>query len=376
MMDPRKIGQFLMGQWDKTSQPLKERASLLPLGQYEDGSVGMAWPGFMAAPAEAGKRAYDSGMPLSTTDPDAAEAAYRDMAEVALGTMLGGSVASMSAGPRGAALMANGPKRSSVANREVLDFDGGTRITMKDNPSGGRTIDQVYTVPEARGKGQARSALQSVISEADQSGTPLSLTVAPGGVGVDPARLQQFYRTLGFEDRGGGMMSRSAGGKMVQPQGIRAYHGTNREIDYFRPSSDGNVGPGVYLTGSPDEASIYTRANLDSSLPSILPVDVRGRLAPVADYEAAYDAVRAQVGSAAEARRMAADALRSQGFDGVETSVGGVPNYTMYNPGTVYSATTGDLLYANAKSGAALPLAADQEQDPALLEYLKAIGLY
>ena len=92
MMDPRKIGQFLMGEWDKTSQPLEERLSMLPFGKYQDGSVGMAWPGFMAAPAEAGQRAADSGMPLSTTDPEAAEAAYRDMGEVALVTMLGGSV--------------------------------------------------------------------------------------------------------------------------------------------------------------------------------------------------------------------------------------------------------------------------------------------
>lgn len=40
MMDPRKLGQLLLGEWDKTKQPLKERATMLPLGQYEDGSVG------------------------------------------------------------------------------------------------------------------------------------------------------------------------------------------------------------------------------------------------------------------------------------------------------------------------------------------------
>lgn len=36
MMDPRKIGQFLLGEWDKTSQPLKERTSVLPFGLYGD----------------------------------------------------------------------------------------------------------------------------------------------------------------------------------------------------------------------------------------------------------------------------------------------------------------------------------------------------
>jgi hypothetical protein len=39
-------------QWDTTSQPLKERATVLPFGQYEDGSVGLAWPGLLAAPVE------------------------------------------------------------------------------------------------------------------------------------------------------------------------------------------------------------------------------------------------------------------------------------------------------------------------------------
>jgi len=42
MIDPRKLLEVISGEWQKTSQPLKERASILPLGQYEDGSVGMA----------------------------------------------------------------------------------------------------------------------------------------------------------------------------------------------------------------------------------------------------------------------------------------------------------------------------------------------
>jgi hypothetical protein len=50
--DYSSIARALMGEWNKTSQPLKERASVLPLGQYEDGSVGLAWPGLLAAPAE------------------------------------------------------------------------------------------------------------------------------------------------------------------------------------------------------------------------------------------------------------------------------------------------------------------------------------
>jgi hypothetical protein len=47
--DYSSIARALMGEWNKTSQPLKERASVLPLGQYEDGTswglLGLAsWP--------------------------------------------------------------------------------------------------------------------------------------------------------------------------------------------------------------------------------------------------------------------------------------------------------------------------------------------
>lgn len=121
------IGAFASGLrdlWNKTEQPLDERLGMYPLGKYQDGSILPAWPSFATSPVEAGKRAYDSGMPLSTTDPDAAEAAYKDMAEVALGTMLGGSVASMGSGAaRGAVGSAGGKLRLGPVDR--TPFGGG-----------------------------------------------------------------------------------------------------------------------------------------------------------------------------------------------------------------------------------------------------------
>lgn len=68
MIDPRKIGQFLMGEWDKTKQPLKERATMLPLGQYEDGSVGLAWPGLLADPVERSYQAANTPIPAINDD--------------------------------------------------------------------------------------------------------------------------------------------------------------------------------------------------------------------------------------------------------------------------------------------------------------------
>jgi hypothetical protein len=51
--------------------------------------------------------------------------------------------------------------------------------------------------------------------------------------------------------------------------------------------------------------------------------------------------------------------------------------FAALRPGTVYSATTGDLLYANAPTGAVVPIGMEAtDTDPALLEYLRQIGLY
>jgi GNAT superfamily N-acetyltransferase len=96
----------------------------------------------------------------------------------------------------------------NLAGRDVYDFGGGTQVTMKDWPSGGRMVDNVYTDPQARGQGQARQAMEYILAEADQAGTPLKLAVSPGDTATDAQRLQQFYEGLGFDYLGGGYMSR------------------------------------------------------------------------------------------------------------------------------------------------------------------------
>jgi len=101
---------------------IKQRGTLLPIAEYDDGTFGMAWPEMINAPAQAWARAFDSGMPLSTTDPAAAEAAYRDMGEVALGTMLGGSVASMGSGAARGAVGSAGGKLTGASADLPMDL--------------------------------------------------------------------------------------------------------------------------------------------------------------------------------------------------------------------------------------------------------------
>jgi hypothetical protein len=58
------IARRAFEEWDRTKQPLKQRGTILPLGEYEDGSVHPAWPGILAAPVEGlmnfGRYGYDS----------------------------------------------------------------------------------------------------------------------------------------------------------------------------------------------------------------------------------------------------------------------------------------------------------------------------
>lgn len=64
MINALELYRQIRDEWDKTSQPLQERASILPLGQYEDGSVGLAVPGIINQGLEGiqnfGRYGYDS----------------------------------------------------------------------------------------------------------------------------------------------------------------------------------------------------------------------------------------------------------------------------------------------------------------------------
>jgi hypothetical protein len=90
MVNPQDLLAFAKRAYEQHSQPLKERASILPLGQYEDGSVGMAWPGLLAGPAEAWKRMYDTAASSPVMDDDQLGQISRDSFDAAGLAMTGG----------------------------------------------------------------------------------------------------------------------------------------------------------------------------------------------------------------------------------------------------------------------------------------------
>ena len=58
------------------------------------------------------------------------------------------------------------------------------------------------------------------------------------------------------------------------------YHGTYEDFDEFRPSSDGMLGPGVYLTSAPEEASQYAQMIANPLSNRFVSEHKRGSLAP------------------------------------------------------------------------------------------------
>jgi hypothetical protein len=117
MIDPRKLFEIISGEYQKTSQPLKERASVLPLGQYEDGSVGLAWPGLLAAPAEGVANFGSQGF-----GEDAVPYNSRMAFDAAGGAMTGGLGLGLAGGMADNALGSAGAKLTQSASDLPMDL--------------------------------------------------------------------------------------------------------------------------------------------------------------------------------------------------------------------------------------------------------------
>jgi len=165
----------------------------------------------------------------------------------------------------------------------------------------------------------------------------------------------------------------SAGGR------LRAYHGTP-EPGFDRLKQDSFFSP------MPDIASEYAGRFMggpgDTNAARVFPVDLDFKN-PLTIDAAIQDAnmiktVKETIGQH-NSRTPLESSARKAGYDGIiyESAGGRPPEYQAIRPGTVYSATTGDLLYANAPTGAAIPLAgeAQDDTDPALAQYLRLLGI-
>lgn len=166
MIDPRRLGRMLMGEWDKTSQPLQERASILPLGQYDDGSVGLAVPGIINQGLEGvqnfGRYGYDSPEAIR----DNAGHAF-DAAGLAITGGLGAGIAGL------ADNALSGVRKPDVSDLSDMIF--GSRNAKMYNPPNRpqRAFDKDY--PDVTGRHDAEGRLTH-----DIDGNPLTARYVAG----------------------------------------------------------------------------------------------------------------------------------------------------------------------------------------------------
>jgi GNAT superfamily N-acetyltransferase len=198
------------------------RASMLPVGNYDDGSVGMVWPQ-SAVDAKNAFARFHRGEAPQPQDAVLAGLAMTGAGAYGLGrsAVSRGSVA----GAERAEASSGLPSQSVEAGR--FDFTPGTprsadigRSSISYLPEDGMVELTALGTPEAyRGQGSATQALQQFTGALDEAGLPSRL-VARGDAGTDPARLQQFYAAHGYEPPGAdGYMVRQAKTLFSNPPG-------------------------------------------------------------------------------------------------------------------------------------------------------------
>lgn len=75
---------------------------------------------------------------------------------------------------------------------------GNTDLTYTVGRDGAVEINMMKTPEAERGKGGARTALQTLLRDADAQGVPVRLTAEPMDARTSAARLRKFYESMGF----------------------------------------------------------------------------------------------------------------------------------------------------------------------------------
>lgn len=96
-------------------------------------------------------------------------------------------------------------------------------------------VSMVSTPTEKRGQGSARAAMQELVRMADERGLALFLTAEPMDRKTSKAKLESFYKSLGFTpNKGRNRDFRAQAGMVRQPQALQQ----------DTPAGWGSVGPG------------------------------------------------------------------------------------------------------------------------------------
>lgn len=116
------------------SNEIVDRATMLPIGQYEDGSLTFAWPGFLKDAYEGAVRSYEQGRQLPRAD-DSGHYAGTPRAEP-LDAFNAASIAPMAGVGMRAAGMAAGPTRDAFMAENLMRQFPDEKAISGGNPLG------------------------------------------------------------------------------------------------------------------------------------------------------------------------------------------------------------------------------------------------
>ena len=390
MANPLDLIAFARRAWETTNQPLRERATILPLGQYEDGSVGLAWPGMLADPVQRGYQAANTPIPAINDDEAWREksAAMFDVTSLApLGGVLG--AAENAVGIFGGRL-AKTADQGALARAEKLAAEGAPREQIWNDTGWFQGVDGKWRFE---------------IDDSKAAMNPMGQTLADTLTHDD---LFGAYPSLAkIATRDGVSMGKAHYSKGDEPSGIppeivmgprakadtllhEAQHGV-QDIEGF--ATGGNVAMAFGADQKGGAWPIYrdiikkikTPLTLDEWAASQFGGDVDAARASYKDYRKTAGKITPQIDKMAQQTAAETYYKRLAG-EGEARSVQKRQNLTADErrarpPWLDYDVPEADQIirYANAPTGSIPGLAAqtqEQDQTPALLEYLRQIGLY
>lgn len=196
-------------------------------------------------------------------------------------------------------------KAEEALGRRLRDINGGDgiagfmdtqgRFLRRDDPEAilaALANDQIED-PRARrlyeramaGAGRMRGLTSDVVT--------LAQAQSEGFEGTDTGEAEEWLEA----SRKGLDMSTEARMARAREQGFDTetvlYHGTDADVDAFRPSEGGSMGSGVYLSSDAEAASSYSMLRAieaEGEGAKVIPAYIRGRVAPQGSWSSAGDA--------------------------------------------------------------------------------------
>lgn len=378
-VDPIGLGRMLMSEWDKTGQPLKERGSVLPIGEYEDGSVGLAWPALLNTPYEALRNFGSHGY-----GEDAVPYNARQAFDAAGLAMTGGFGAGLVGGFADNAVGSAGGRITA----------GPAAIAKETFPAGRLVPSDLDTTQLPVGRTAASPQVHKPHPIADQQAPAIRSQIADdpllGSFGVTPEEISQLRAAYSNNDplpEGWYVHGRASQQKLRDDAVIQATRDYNVMEHYGRLSSK-KPGSGWAIRADPS-AKVMDFGTIETSdmrsLGAAALLDMRDGLFPLSLEDFRGVSPR-DIGRTVRSEFSPDDIVNSaQAFDNTDwvnwlyDRFGA--DFVMTPDGAVAmhpSAIGAVRLFANAPTGAVVPLGTseqDSDINPALLEYLRLIGL-